>query len=342
MPSRRKKLRFYSIYVPVLLIFFFAVAEILARVAGYQPWVIKTNNIKVEPGGRLFEKDATLGYRALPGQFKITLGGAYVFTITNLSDASRATHPPDNGNIPGPKQGLWIFGDSVTYGWSVSDQETFPWLLQEDFRNYEVVNFATTGYGTLHSLIQLRAALQQRKPPRLVIFVYASWLDFRATPNRRRKKMFASFMGPVNHPYASLTGDGKIDISQDPLQYRAFPLVRYSAFMNMLDEIYTKFEEGSFDSHRVTKAIVKEMAELCRSNGTELVVGNLTSNPTTDDMNNYCRSLGVKTVDMFVDLGIQENSNQPYDIHPSAIAHRKYEQKLKPFLQDLLANDRQN
>src|SRR5678816_884654 len=172
MLSRRKKLLFFSIYLPLVLIFFFSVAEVLSRVAGYKPWFVRTENTKVEPGGRLFEKDAKLGYRDLPGQYKITLMGAYVYTVTNLEDASRATHPLETYGNRGPKLEIWIFGDSITYGWSVNDRDTFAWLLQEDFPDYEVVNFAVSGYGTLHSMIQLRDLLQQRKAPRLVILPY--------------------------------------------------------------------------------------------------------------------------------------------------------------------------
>jgi len=38
-------------------------------------------------------------------------------------------------------------------------KKTFPWLLQERFPQYEVVNFGLNGYSTVQSLIQLREAL---------------------------------------------------------------------------------------------------------------------------------------------------------------------------------------
>ncbi len=111
----------------------------------------------------------------------MTLNGAYVFTATNLANTLRITHPLATYPAPDAKKEIWIFGDSVTYGWSVNDEETFPWLLQEKFPDYEVVNFGVQGYSTLNSLIQLREALQNGKKPKLVILSYASWVSRKTT-----------------------------------------------------------------------------------------------------------------------------------------------------------------
>ena len=40
----------------------------------------------------------------------------------------------------------------------------------------------------------------------------------------------------------------------------------------------------------------------------------------------------IMTVDISVDLGIKENTNLPYDGHPSAIANQQYARKLDLFL----------
>src|SRR5260370_16503657 len=109
--------------------------------------------------------------------------------------------------------------------------------------------------------------------------------------------------------------------------------MRYSAFINALEESYDRYEERHSQSHAITKAIIKEFADVCRARGIALVIAGLTSDPTTLDMLSYCKSEGLNTIDIWVDLlNIKENNNLPYDSHPSAIAHRQYAEKLEYFL----------
>jgi hypothetical protein len=335
--SPRKRLSFL-IYLAALLVFSAVAAEVLARLTGHHPWVIKQVDIRVEPGGKFYQTHPTLGYRHLAGEFRVTLNGAYTFKATNLANTLRITHPLATYSATDAKEEIWIFGDSVTYGWSVNDEETFPWLLQQKFPDYEVVNFGVQGYSTLHSLIQLREALQNGKKPKLVILDYAAWDDARNTFVRSRRKMLsiASYLGPVNQPYARLTSEGKLNIFQDAETFREFPLMRYSAFIHALEEGYDNYEERHAHSHEVTKAIVKEISELCRANGIEMIVAGLTSDPITSDMLSYCQREGITNASIWVDLSIKENNNLPYDTHPSARAHKQYADKLEAFLRGVL------
>jgi hypothetical protein len=333
--SRPKKLLFYLVSYTLIALLLFSLAEGIARLKGFRPWTVKQAQIVVEPGGRFFRAHPTLGYTHLPGQFKVTLAGAYTFKATNLENTLRITHPLDTYQSDAARKQIWILGDSITYGWSVNDEEAYPWLLQERFPDYEVVNFGVSGYGTLHSLIQLREALQNGHPPKLVILAYAAWHDVRNTFIRIRRKMLApsAHLGPLNQPYARLTADGRLDIFMDTVEYREFPLMRYSAFIHALEETYDNYEERHAQSHEVTKAIINEIRDQCQAHGAELVVVNLDSNPITSDMMEYCRRQGIKTASIYVDLeNIKENNNLPYDSHPSALAHKQYAQKMETFL----------
>lgn len=344
-PSRLKKLFFYFVSYTVILILLFSCAEAIARLKGFQPWKVNQAQIAIEPGGRFFTAHPTLGYTHLPGQFKVTLGGSYTFKATNLDNTLRVTHPLDTYGADDARKQIWILGDSITYGWSVNDEDAYPWLLQQRFPDYQVVNFGVSGYGTLHSLIQLREALKNGRPPVLVILAYAAWHDVRNTFIRIRRKMLApsAHLGPLNQPYARLTGDGRLDIFMDTVEYREFPLMRRSAFIHALEETYDNYEERHAGSHEVTKAIIKEIQQECQARGAELVVVNLDSNPITSDMMDYCRSQGIKTSSIYVDfINIKENNNLPYDSHPSALAHRQYAQKLETFLRAEVLKDAGN
>ena len=333
----RKSFRFYFAYGICLLFFTAVAAEVIARLMGKHPWTVNHFNIKVEPGGRLFQPKPVIGYTQLPGQFKITLNDVYTYTTTNRDNTLRITHPLDTYPAA-DKQEIWVLGDSVTYGQSVNDWETFCWLLQQKFPNYEFVDFGVEGYGNLQSLIQLREAFQTRKPPRLVILVYGSWQDVRNTLLRARKKMLTGTenFGPVSQPYARLRNDGSLEIAVDNGPFREFPLMRYSAFMNTLEESYDRYEERHARSHDVTKAIIGEMARECQAKGIQLVLASLTSDPTSDDTLRFSETQGIKPVSIWVDLSKAENNNLPYDSHPNAHAHQLYAQKLGSFLSGML------
>lgn len=332
--SRKKRWLVRLAYYPLATALILSAAEGAARILGHRPSATRKPDIVVEPGGRLYSAHPTLGYTPLPGRFKVTLAGSYSFNITNLPSTLRVTSPL--GDPPGKaKKEIWIFGDSVTYGWSINDEDTYPWLLQEKLPDYKIINFGVSGYGTLQNLIQLREALKNGTNPKVVVLAYASWLDVRNTSIRSRRKLLApaASLGPVNQPYARLDSNGKLNVFIDTAEYREFPLVRYSAFLNTLEESYDRYEERHSQSHEITKAIIKEFADLCKTHGIELIVAGLTSDGTTLDMFRYCNGEGIKTVDIWVDfLNIKENSNLPYDSHPSAVAHRQYAQKLEQFL----------
>lgn len=338
--SRRKKLLFYLIAYALIALVLFAFCETVARLKGFRPYTVRQAEIAVEPGGKFFRAHPALGYTHLPGQYRITLSGTYVFRATNLENTLRATHPLETYNAADARPQIWILGDSITYGWSVSDEEAYPWILHERLKDYEVVNFGVSGYGTLHSLIQLRDALQQGRVPRVVVLVYASWHDVRNTFIRIRRKMLApsAYLGPLNQPYARLNRDGRLEIFMDTVEYREFPLMRYSAFVHALEETYDNYEERHAGSHEVTKAIIKEMIGLCRARDTELVLAALTHDPTTTDMSEYFRREGGKTVSIYVDMTKKENNNMPFDSHPSALAHKQYAGMLEAFVRDNILN----
>ena len=71
------------------------------------------------------------------------------------------------------------------------------------------------GYGTLQSLIQLRAALAQRERPWLAVLAYGAFHDVRNTFLRKRRKRVAPYsrLGPLVQPYADLGPDGALRIA---------------------------------------------------------------------------------------------------------------------------------
>jgi len=184
---RRRRLLFASGILASALVSLAVGAEVVLRLCGVAPWRLPSNTTSVEPGGSLFRPDPVLGYTHLPGAFVVTLATGYKFRMTHLPNTLRVTHQMETYPSSPEKESIWIFGCSHTHGWSLNDEETYPWLLQEFFPDFEIVNFGVSGYGTLHSLLQLQEALQHSRP-RLVVLAYASFHDVRNLLLRKRQK----------------------------------------------------------------------------------------------------------------------------------------------------------
>ncbi len=331
----RRAYLFYLVLAVSLLIVFVIFAEVGSRLLGERPWTIKEVDITVEPGGSFFTKHPSLGYALLPGKFKVILKDSYSFDVTHLDDALRVTRPEESQTS---KDEIWIFGGSITHGWTLNDEETFPWLIQSELPDYAVVNFGVPGYGTLHSLIQFKEALEQRRKPVIAVIAYASFHDRRNTFLRVRRKSVARYnkLGPQLQPYARLDDDGNLISSMAEVEYQEWPLMRYSAFVHVIEKLYNNLEDNFYRSHEVTKAIVKEFSRLAERNGVKLVVANITSNSATAAMLDFARGERILTADMWVDLDIEGNRNLPHDSHPSAVANRQYALKLMEFLRTIM------
>ncbi len=269
----------------------------------------------------------------IPGHFTVTLGTGYAFKVTHLPTTLRITHSADGYETPRAKEEIWLFGCSFTHGWTVNDEQTYPWLLQERFPEYEVVNFGVNGYGTIHSLLQFRDALKLKRP-RVAVLAYADFHDVRNTFLRNRRKEIAHWnqLGPLIQPYARLDGNGKLRYAMAEVEYREFPLMRHMALAHFIELKYNQYEDRVSQSHLVSEALVEEMGRLAKKNAVEFVVAGITAGRETYKMLDFAQEHGIPSVDISVNLRIKEHTNAPHDNHPSAIAHNGYADKLEAFL----------
>jgi hypothetical protein len=337
--SRRKKVLFVLVLNTLLLFLFLIVSEVALRRKGLRPWTNYPTNVVSKSAPTYYSKHPTLGYITQPGEFRFTLTGGHTFKTTQRSNGLRITHPLNTYPSEGKKE-IWIFGCSQTFGWALNDEETFPWLVQEKFTTYEVVNFGIGAYSDLQSLIQLREALESGKKPAVVILAYGSFHDERNTLTRAWLKTRVSYGEfKVDLPYMRWSRDGKPELLYQLLEYHAIALARYSALANFLDDTYDRSLESTYHSHEVSKAIIEEFFNICKANGVGFVVAGIFASPATTEMLDYCRSRGMMAVDISVDMSIEENTYLPYDGHPSAIADRQFAQKLNSFLCSKVMND---
>lgn len=340
---RRNLFRLIALTLPFLL--FFLAGEIVLRVRGLTPFSPIPENIRVEPGGRFYATHPKLGYTLIPGHFRVTLPDGYSFEASQDEQAHRLTHPPDESGAS-DRKGIWIFGCSFTHGWGLNDAETYPWLLQEKLPRYEVVNFGTEGYGTIQGLIQFQEALREKRPE-VAIIAYASFHDERNTFSRQIRKLAVVYnrLGPTVQPYVRLDHQGALNYyftSTDEITFTEFPFMRYSSLMHYIEIRYNQLDAMLNRSHEASKALVREFAKLCSQHNVKLVVAGIISDPQTSDMLEYCKGLGISTLDMSVDLTKHENTNWPHDLHPSRHATEVYANRLASFLSDNVLSKEEN
>ena len=331
--TKRNKALFFVIYCLILGVIFVISAEIIVRLKGVRPWQTPELGIQVSPGGRFFSKHPSLGYAHIPGHFTVTLGTGYAFKVTHLPTTLRITHAADGYETPSAKEEIWLFGCSFTHGWSLNDEQTYPWLLQERFPEYEVVNFGVSGYGTIHSLLQFRDALKLKRP-KVAVLAYADAHDGRNTFLRYRRKEIAPWnqLGPLIQPYARLDGDGKLRYAMAEVEYREFPLMRHMALAHFIELKYNRYEYRLSQSHLVSEALVEEMGRLAKKHAVEFVVAGIVGEREIHKMLDFAQEHGIPSVDISVNLWIKEHTNAPHDGHPSAIANKGYADKLEAFL----------
>jgi hypothetical protein len=332
--TRRKKILFIVSYLLFLSAFIIITSEIILRVKGFKPWRKAVAHLTVRPGGKLYAKNSTLGYVPIPGEFTITLPDGYQFRATHLPDTHRITHPLSTYDRGRQKEGIWIFGCSFTYGWSLNDQETFPWILQERFPEYEFVNFGVGGYGTVQSLLQLREALAKGQVPKMVILVFGNFHDERNILARSWQKEFAPYnkLGTLEYPYARLDQNGKLNYYMGKVEFREFPFMQYSALANFAEIIYEKLQNHYRRIDEVTKDLLLEFANTAIKRKILVVIADICH--YKDPYLSFAQENGFKAVDISVDPKIKSNTNYPHDNHPSASANRQYAHKLETFLRN--------
>lgn len=332
--TRRRKIILGLASFLILTALLAVTAETVLRFRGFQPWQLSDFPLKVTPGGKLYNLHPTLGYVHIPGDFTVTLRDGYSFHLTHLPNTLRITHPLVTYNQPRPRKEIWIFGCSFTHGWSLNNHETYPWLLQERFPEYEMVNFGVGSYGTIHSLIQLREALQTGRVPAIIILAYAGFHEERNVFLRNEQKVVAPFykLGPGVHPYARLKADGKLSYQVTDIKYRQFPLMGYSALSHFLEQVYNKFEANYYHIRQVSEALVLEIAGTAQKSEIPFVGVGITASAGTRKMLLLLQQHGFKAVDISVDLHNLQNTNYPHDGHPNAATNRQYADKLEAFL----------
>src|SRR2546425_8573259 len=217
--------------------------EASLRLVGQRPWDPLRGRLPeiVEPGGTLYQADPQLGFVLLPGRYTVKQR-LVTWTATHVDKWHRAARPNHvQAPPPGSRDAVWIFGDSNSYGWGNNDDQVYAWLLQQRHPELEIVNFAMGGYSNVQSMIQLEQALAAGTPaPRLAILAYASYHDGRNAFLRANRKNWYPYISRYPYFPAAWFERSQLKYGMVKLEYTPWPLMKYSALINFLEEKYNK------------------------------------------------------------------------------------------------------
>ncbi len=328
-PTCNRSFLVFGILLTVAILLLFG--EIVARLAGHRPFHASPGEVRVEPGGKLYRPLPEGGYVHYGGDFTVTLSTGYKFKLSHDEDGLRRTRTDEGALTNQP--GLWIMGCSITHGWSVNDEESFPWLVQSAMSNRLVLNGGVSGYGTVHSRLLFQELLKKKSRPKTVVYAYGLFHDHRNTFVRIWQKGLVPYNKLPSLTYPRVRWNDADELTYDvvPLTYREWPLQRASALVHFAEQQYNLREARRERIHEVSRELIKNWAAYCLREGIEFVVAGISSDATP--MLKWCRSAGIASVDISVSLVEPGNTNAPHDGHPSARAHRVYAEKLVRFLE---------
>ena len=283
----------YTTSIVLVLLGVLVALEMLLRLRGRAAWHVPSVP-STEPA--MVEYDSTLGWRNKPGTY-VYAGyslDAPDITVTIRTDGSRATAIREEER----PEHVVLLGDSFTFGWAVSDEDTYAWQLHERFSKAEFSNHGAPGYGTYQSLLVLENLLSTpAAPPKLVIYGFADWQAARnvGLPSWLRILALASRRGPVYVPYCTLGTDGTLR-RHPPERYWPWPFGGHSFLVAALEDSYVSYASRlrMADEQPVTEQLLREMNDVAQRHASELVVVLLVPN---SQYANYLATHGIRLID---------------------------------------------
>jgi hypothetical protein len=318
--------------VIVLWMMTVAMAELVARFCGLSPYVpieFQMDEIVMEPKP-LFIQDSLLGYRLDTGTYKVFYAdGTYWQTTHDIRGHRITSHGGQLGDSDtGCRPAIHILGCSFTHGSGLSNEETYPFLLQSELPGFRVYNHAVGGYGTVNAYLQVKELIEADSGD-IVLYAYIGEHDNRYT-RRAFKKLHPS--RETFRDIRFLSADTSLRISYYAYSYSPWPLISHSALVNTLENLYLRHLDGELEKHLISERIVLNMMSMCRRKGAMFVFVGISDDRETGNMLRFCSENGIPAVDISVDLNDDRYNLMPYDDHPNALANSLFKDRIMVFL----------
>jgi hypothetical protein len=267
----------------------------------------------------MHEYDPVLGWHPVPGRRWYGPwgpGGSRVVVTVN-PDGSRLTGADGANGRPD----VLLVGDSYTFGWAVSDDETFAAGLQRLRPDLRIVDRGVIAYGTFQSLLLLEQLLRTGARPARVIYGYVFIHEVRnvADPSWLRSLAVHSGHGMVELPYATLDGANDL-VRHPPRGYPHWPFRGRLATVTLLADFFANLHPASgTTASLVTMRSIEAMADACRQHGVPFSVVVLTEFFDPWPYRGELEKRGVDVIDCHQKIGPE--LAVPGEGHPNPAAH---------------------
>lgn len=327
----KKKFLKNGLSLIISIFFSLIIVELFLRLLGVQPWRYEniTDNIS------MFKYDEHLGWISKKGAYHLELENNYgiKFNVTIEGDGSRFS-----GNKDEKKENIFFIGGSFTQGHGVNDDETFSFITQQKYKNFNVYNFGQSGYGGFQSLLLLKKNINKINLTKLIIYGYIEHHEYR---NVARKDWLETLSKNTNNknleimlPYATLDKKNNL-IYNKPTSYSKFLLKEKFAFINLIENVYMKQSDRKRKriQTKVNEKIFIELNNLAKENKSNLLIMGLHfSNQNTEKK--YNKFFSENNIN-YLNCNLEENSEFFFsnNFHPNKSGHKIYSQCLLNYIE---------
>ena len=301
-------------------------SELTVRALGRQPFSY-SNAVRTSP--RMVDPDPVIGWTNRPGVYAYSpaADGSHPIEVT--------VDPGGARRVAGASPAIYFLGGSLTFGFGVSDGETFPDVIAARTER-ATVNLGSPGYGPVQALRAFRRAMADPREdarPAAVVYGLIAHHKKRAALDPtwiRNWDLLPPGFRDVRLPYARLGDRGEV-IEFEPTRHTPWPLRHQSALIAMLEEriidLYWGISEPEMD--RTLVAVLAEIQRECEARGARFLVAGLMMDDAESDR--YAEGLSERGV-RFVDCRHEHyrrtaRSDEfivPNDGHPNAVVHRHF------------------
>ncbi len=325
----------YLFYLSIIVL----ALEFSLRIFGFSAYTT-TKTVSNNGIENRYKLTDSLGADLIPGCFSF-LDGKTKKTLTHTKGSCRLTFKEDTDSLAK----IILLGCSYTYGYSLSDWETYPYIADSLLTNFNILNYAVAGHGTMQALLKLKKILLLNKSskPKIVIANYLSFHNERNCFNRNYQSKFLS-------GFVQFEKNGLVDsILQKKLPYikandllhemhyisikemkaNEFPLKKHSALANRLSNFIANISTNVEEENELSCYLLGEMNTLCSKNNIKFFVSHMETEKQISKTLAYCRTNNIETLDLSIDLTDKTNLNSPFDpYHPNYKANKVFADKL--------------
>ncbi|MBN1125380.1 MAG: SGNH/GDSL hydrolase family protein [Sedimentisphaerales bacterium] len=316
--------------------------ECILRFLGFQPW--RRIGHPKEPV--LLESDAVLGWKSKEGFFSYcTSPGTDSIHITVVPEGRRVTEPDESGKLD-QRAKIVLVGGSWTYGWALSDEDTFGWKIQERFKDKKVMNLGVGGYGTYQSLLVLEQKLHEWTDVDIVLYGFITHHELRnvAAAKWLRGLSRNSVRGHVSVPYVTLEQDRLL--RHPPVQYPSWLGRKDSALIALLEQDWVRLQsyQRTRQAPETTQQLLLEMKQLVEKHQSHFLVVMFRELSFKEDKHfNYVNFMKKNKID-YVDCEkkLDESSCVIGDGHPNGAFNTYWAEQIVPKVEAILESTKKS